>query len=190
MKKHFVGWVILFFVLLSIIPVFILLEWVIAAKFVGIITVIALSVALWSWRIQLSRKAIPFKRVVINLNDQYWLKDHCSFYRDLSSKEKRIFEDRMGLFLAGVKMYSDNSRQLLKQECFCVAGSYIICNWQSTFNRTFGISKVIFSDNNDGICEIIKSSEENILFIDSVMALKQLDNKTDNTLLSQVWLSM
>ena len=191
MNKRFIGWVVFFFLLLSCVPIFVEMKWFMAAKSMGIITVVSLSIALWVWRIQSARQAVGNKRVSINLNDQYWLNKHCSFYKKLPAKDKSVFEDRIGLFLADVTMYTENEHQLAKDECFSVAMSYVISSWVDNFSRSYGISKVCFSDNNDGQCEIKKIADEYILCIDISLARAQTSYDDYNSSpLGQVWSSI
>jgi len=101
MKKFFV-WVLFFFVLLVSIPLLMFSGYFLIAKLIGVMTVVLLSLALRLWMYKTKKEYNPIERVKINLNDRFWLSKHITFYNQLSSTDKIIFEDRVGIFLSRV----------------------------------------------------------------------------------------
>ena len=86
MKGRFTGWVILFFVILALVPVFIINSAVTIAKILGIILVVAIVAALWKWRIQTRERSPRNERIKLNTNDKFWLEKNIPFYQKLSKR--------------------------------------------------------------------------------------------------------
>lgn len=131
MKKGsaFLPWLILFFLLLGSIPVILSYKGVAFAKSLGIVVVIAIIAALWYWRIMTRKKSPRNERVKLTANDRFWLNDHIPFYRNLNSADKKIFEDRIGIFLADITISEIGEEVPEKSTCFYVAASAVIAYW-------------------------------------------------------------
>jgi hypothetical protein len=112
MNKFF-GWLIVFFLLLFTIPVFLMMGWIVPAKILGVITVLLLSFSVRLWLYRTKKEYDPKERIRMNLNDRFWMKKEFPFYNSMNSSDKKIFEDRVGVFLSKVPVcYS--SGELLK----------------------------------------------------------------------------
>lgn len=109
-KYRFLFWIVLFSILLSIIPILFLSGYSLTGKFLGIILIVSLSIALWIWRMQTLKQMAYHQRVRLNTNDCFWLKENIPFYRRLNSKDKSVFEDRLGLILANVEITDQNGK--------------------------------------------------------------------------------
>jgi hypothetical protein len=109
-KYRFFFWIVLFSLLLSIIPILFLSGYSLTGKILGIILIVSLSIALWIWRIQTLKQMAYHQRIRLNTNDCFWLKENIPFYRRLNSKDKSVFEDRLGLILANVEIMDQNGK--------------------------------------------------------------------------------
>ena len=153
-KARFSAWLIIFFILLITVPILLKSDFKILAKVIGLIVILTLSVALWVWRTQTIRNIKRKARVSLNLNDQYWLNEHILFYRNLSKNAKVIFEDRIGLFLAEIKITEVGKVIPEKSTCLYVASSAVISFWGLPYWNYGDLSEVIvyptdFSQSND-----------------------------------------
>lgn len=128
-KSRFSAWLIVFFILLITIPALLGSEMKSTAKLFGVIVMMLLSAALWIWRTQTIRKVKRKARIPINLNDKYWLRERIPFYRFLNPGDKRVFEDRIALFLAEVVITEVGKKVPEKSTCFFVACSAVIAFW-------------------------------------------------------------
>lgn len=127
--KRFFPWIILFIVSLGFIPA--LMSWGVTslAKALGIFTIVAVAIALNVWRIQTIKRNARANRIRLNLNDRFWLKEHIHFYNTLSKAERRVFEDRVGLFLTQVVVTEIGKEEVDKSTCLYVAASAIMAYW-------------------------------------------------------------
>jgi MtfA peptidase len=126
---RFTGWIFLFFMLLFAIVVLIDAKAVTIAKTLGFFLVVAIVGALWYWRIDSRRRSDRNERIRINTNDKFWLERNIPFYAKLVNKDKRIFEDRIGIFLADVQITEVDKEVAEKETCFYVAASAVIAFW-------------------------------------------------------------
>lgn len=129
--KRFFWWILLFLLLLVSIPFFASIGQLTLAKIIGIVTVITLSVALWVWKRQSASKHGVKNRISINLNDRFWLNQHCPFYTSLSKKDKVAFTDRIGLFLGNHSLFHHPDLVLVKEDYIAIASSWVISTWLS-----------------------------------------------------------
>lgn len=128
-KSRFMAWLIIFFVLLMFIPVLIMVNLAFLAKCFGFIVIILVSIALFRWRTQVSRQIRKSSRIKMTLNERFWLDRNIYFYHLLSKADKIIFEDRIGLFLAEIKITQVEKDIPEKDVCLYVASSAIIAYW-------------------------------------------------------------
>jgi MtfA peptidase len=191
MIKRFGPWIILFVLLLGSIPLFIIQEQIGIAKFVGFITVVGVSIALWIWRKQSQKLSSKKPRVILNLNDRFWLEHNIPFYKKLNKAEKKIFEDRVGLFLSEIIVTELDKEVPEKETCFYVASSAVIAYWGLPYWNYGELAEVLVYPQNyhpDG--EIHQSGTHqgqvhhgglmDTTMILSLRALKQgFDNHTD-----------
>ncbi len=128
-RFRFVLWILLFSILLSVIPLLFLSGFASLGKIFGIILIVSLSVALWIWRKQTIKYIAYEQRVRMNTNDRFWLKTHVPFYRNLNSKDKSVFEDRLGLLLANVDMINQNGNIPERSEAISLSALATIFLW-------------------------------------------------------------
>lgn len=128
-KSRFMAWLIIFLVLLMFIPILIMSNFAFLAKIFGFSVIILISIALFRWRTQSVRKIRKASRIRMTLNDRFWLDRHIDFYHILSKSDKIIFEDRIGLFLAEIKITQIDKEIPEKDVCLYVASSAIIAFW-------------------------------------------------------------
>ena len=156
-KARFSFWLIIFFILLLSVPILLKSDFKLLAKVIGVFVVLILSIALWTWRKQTIRNVTRKGRVSLNLNDKYWLNENILFYRNLSKKAKIIFEDRIGLFLAEIKITEVGKEITEKSTYLYVASSAIITFWGLPYWNYGELSEVLvypsdvaaFNGNND-----------------------------------------
>lgn len=148
MKKSLGSWVVLFFVLLAAIPLLIISDSNAIAKTLGIILVVAIIIALWYWRIQTRVKSPRNQRIKMNTNDIFWLKDHIPFYKKLPKKDQKIFEDRIGIFLADIKITEIGKELPEKETCLYVASSAVIAYWGLPYWNYGALSEVLVYPSN------------------------------------------
>lgn len=122
-------WIILFLVLLGSIPILLDNNGVGAAKIVGFTVIVAIVIALWYWRYEVRKKSPRKERIKLNTNDVYWLEKNISFYEKLPKKDRKIFLDRLGIFLADIQITEIGKEVAEKETCFYVASSAIIAYW-------------------------------------------------------------
>ncbi len=147
-KARFTAWLLIFFVLLFAVPPLMASEMKQTAKVLGIIVILAISAALWIWRIQTVRRMQRKARVALNLNDRFWLNQHISFYKRLSARDKIIFEDRIGLFLAEIIITEVGKVAPQKSTCLYVASSAVITFWGLPYWNYGELSEVlVYPDN-------------------------------------------
>jgi Mlc titration factor MtfA (ptsG expression regulator) len=123
-------------------------EMKVTAKVFGIVVIVAISTALWIWRIQTVKRMQRKARVMLNLNDRFWLNQHISFYRKLSARDKIIFEDRVGLFLAEITITEVGKSAPQKSTSLYVASSAVIAFWGLPYWNYGQLSEVlVYPDN-------------------------------------------
>ena len=156
-KARFTMWILIFCTLLITVPILLSSNYRTTAKVIGIVTVIALSYALWLWKTQTIRKINRKSRIRINLNDRFWLNEQIPFYRNLSKKDKIIFEDRIGLFLAEIVISEVDKNVPDKSTCLYVASSAVITFWGLPYWNYGELTEVlIYPENFNQQNEIIK----------------------------------
>lgn len=147
-KSRFIAWLSVFFILLITIPILLKADLKFLAKVVGVIVIVTLSVALWLWRMRTFRSISRKARIQFTLNDRYWLTNNISFYKELNASDKKIFEDRLGLFLAEIKITEIGKEIPDKATCFYVGSSAIITFWGLPYWNYGELSEVlVYPDN-------------------------------------------
>jgi hypothetical protein len=108
------------------IPVMLLLGWVVPAKIIGVVTVVLLSISVRYWLYNTKKEFDPKERIRINLNDRYWMQRELPFYNALDKNNKRMFEDRMGVFLARVPVCLSSGELLMdRQKALKIAATLV-----------------------------------------------------------------
>ncbi len=114
-SDYFFGWITALFVLIFSVPLFIYSDLIILAKLSGVLSILVLLVALSFWK-QVSRKRNKIKdRVVLTVNEVYWIDKHIFWFKLLSREEQKIIKNRIGIFLSYTKIVDgdeDKSRLL------------------------------------------------------------------------------
>lgn len=158
--KRFLPWVLFFMVLLISIPVMANSGYATMAKFLGFLTVLAITGALSIWRNQTRKIAEKKPRVKLNLNDRFWLKEHIPFYAKLGKKDKIVFEDRIGIFLSEIQISEIGSEVPEKETCFYVAASAIIAYWGLPYWNYGDLAEVlVYPQNYSEEMEFAKSGQ-------------------------------
>lgn len=112
---YFIYWLTVIFTLLFLVPIFLFLNQIVLAKLFGFSSLIIVSMALLFWK-SVSRKRNQVKnRIVLNANDRFWLQKNISFYNKLTSEDRQVIENRIGLFLVQTEVTSkiDDKYQLI-----------------------------------------------------------------------------
>ena len=112
---YFFGWITILFVLIFSVPLLIYSDLIILAKLSGVLSILVLLVALSFWK-QVSRKRNKIKdRVVLTVNELYWIDKHIFWFKLLSREEQTIIKNRIGIFLAYTKIavQDDDKNRLL-----------------------------------------------------------------------------
>ncbi|PKR81636.1 peptidase [Brumimicrobium salinarum] len=128
-NKMFLPWILLFLVLLGSIPLILYYKGFTSAKIIGILVVISTSVALWVWRINTRKTSPRNSKVQLTTNDKHWLTQHIPFYKRLKKNDQTIFTDRVGIFLADVRITEVGKEQADKETQLYVASSAVIAFW-------------------------------------------------------------
>lgn len=140
---RFTGWVFLFFLLLLAITILADTKAISVAKILGVVLVVSIVGALWYWRIDTRRRAERNERIRLNTNDKFWLERYIPFYAQLSAKDKKIFDDRVGIFLADVLVTEIDKEVAEKETCLYVACSAVIAFWGLPYYNYGGIREVL-----------------------------------------------
>ena len=130
---HFKIWVPLLFILLALVPLFIISGFVLLAKISGIFCLFSLLIALWYWKVvakNLNNKILP---VSISLNDTYFLEKNLLCYKSLKSSDKKTFNSRMGLFLAEIKSQNSSNSSITKEDWLSLASIVVILFWDKDY---------------------------------------------------------
>lgn len=122
-------WTLLFLLLLGSIPIILYNRGVDTARIIGFAVLISIVIALWYWRFEVRKKSPRNERVKLNTNDKFWIERHISFYDKLSKKDKKIFIDRVGIFLADIQITEVDKEVAEKETCLYVASSAVIAYW-------------------------------------------------------------
>lgn len=97
---RFAPWLIFFFSALIAIPVFTLLDLVLIAKCIGILTSVILAVLIRFWLHRLRLRNKPVQRIVLNQNDQFEILRMMPSFGTFTASEKKDLLHRVGMRLA------------------------------------------------------------------------------------------
>jgi Mlc titration factor MtfA (ptsG expression regulator) len=146
--RRFLGWIILFLVALGLIPILFNTELSLFAKIAGFIVLLSIIVALRVWGYQTKAKSPRQERVHFNKNDVFWIEKHIPFFRFLNKRDKKIFLDRMGLFIANIKITEVDKETAENETKFYVAASAVIAYWGLPFWNYGALSEVLVYPSN------------------------------------------
>lgn len=113
---------------------------------------------LW-WFIQYREqlKQARIQRYKINANDRFWLEKNIPFYAALNKKQKKVFEDRIGLFLSEIKVTQVDVKEDVKEVGFYVASAAVITFWGLPYWNYGDLSEVlVYSENFNNSFEVSK----------------------------------
>jgi MtfA peptidase len=147
-KAKFYAWILVLFVLLLFIPVLLKAGNGAGAKWTGLIFVCTACVYLWRLRTRSVRRILKAARIRMTKNEQFWLNKKIAFYRELTASDKIVFEDRIGLFLAEIKIKEIGKPMPDKEVCLLVASSAIIAYWGLPYWNYGELSEVLVYPNN------------------------------------------
>ncbi|SFT36003.1 hypothetical protein SAMN05216474_0096 [Lishizhenia tianjinensis] len=97
---------------------------------------------------QKEKSKARIRRYEINTNDRYWLNEHIPFYKNLKAEQKKVFEHRIGLFLAEIRVTEIGKEHAEKSTAFYVASAAIIAFWGLPYWNYGELSEVlVYPDN-------------------------------------------
>lgn len=145
-EYRFPFWIAVFSFLLISIPFSVMvLENLPLAKVLGAMLVILLLVALRFWFSVARNRNNIVPRVVLNKNDLFDLNKDFSSFKSISSEDKDIILNRIGILLSRVKFVNGNNQLLERREAIQTAYIYVCENWTDDFvvnaNWIFSLSK-------------------------------------------------
>ena len=132
---HFKFWVPVIFILLGLVPFFIIVKLFFLAKTSGFLCLICLLIALWYWKVVAKNRNKKASPVSINLNDDFFLEKTFLFYRFISPSEKKKFKTRLGLFLAEI---SSPNNSLNKNDWLRLAALFVVLLWNKEYRSFSG----------------------------------------------------
>ncbi|HLV43149.1 MAG TPA: M90 family metallopeptidase [Brumimicrobium sp.] len=147
-NKPFLPWIILFFTLLGSIPIILHNKGYTSARIIGVLVVVSVVAALWYWRVNTRKKSPRKERIVLSVNDKYWMNEYISFYKRLKKSDKIIFEDRVGIFLAEVKITEVGEEKPSKEAALYVAASAVIAYWGLPYYNYSDLREVLVYPSN------------------------------------------
>lgn len=136
-------WIPVFIVMLSCIPLFTILGQKNLAKVVGIATVVLTAFAIRRWLYFANRLKGKPSKINLNINDRYWLNEHVHFYKKLSKSDKKIFEDRISLFVTDIIITEVGKEVPDRDTCLYVASSAVITFWGLPYWNYGRLSEVL-----------------------------------------------
>lgn len=149
-KGRFGAWIVIILILLVSISLLISFHFSFIAKLFGLMLIVASSLALFVWIRKLTESKVIKNRVPLNRNDIFWLNANIPFYRKLSLSEKKIFENRISLFVAEIIITDVEKEVPEKSDCLYVASAAIIVYWGLPYWNYGELKEVlIYPDNFD-----------------------------------------
>jgi Mlc titration factor MtfA (ptsG expression regulator) len=143
-KINFTRWLILFAVLLAAVPAMIFLEQRSVAKGIGVVTLLVTVFAIRRWMYVIRKRS----KVSLNLNDRYWMNENIPFYSELSKGDKKVFEDRVALFISEIIVTEIGKEVPERETCLYVAASGVVAFWGLPFWNYGRLTEVLVYPNN------------------------------------------
>jgi hypothetical protein len=138
----------LFIILLASIPILTMLEQKNLAKIIGISTVLLTAFAIRRWLYFANKLKGKPSKISLNINDRYWLIENIDFYKKLSKSDKKIFEDRIALFVTDIIITEIGKEVPSRDTCLYVASSAVITFWGLPYWNYGRLSEVLVYPNN------------------------------------------
>jgi len=153
-KFNFKYWIITFIILLSSIPILTMNEQQTYAKVVGVSTVVLTTFAIRRWLYFANKAKGKPNKINLNINDRYWLIENIKFYKNLSKIDRRVFEDRISLFVTDIIITEIGKEIPSRDTCLYVASSAVITFWGLPYWNYGRLSEVLvypdnFTDENE-----------------------------------------
>jgi hypothetical protein len=146
--KRFAGWIALFVVVLSLIPILIVIHYILLAKIIGVVLIVSVAIALMYWRMQTKKRNTKASRVAITINEKFWLLNNVPFYVRLNKEDKSTFRDRIALFLSEVQIAVLDNNDPDKIDLLPLAVNAIQTTWEFSRIDFSNFGKVLmYSDN-------------------------------------------
>lgn len=146
--RKFIPWIILFFVLLSAVPLLLIYQHIVFAKVVGVVLILLVTIALRIWLRNALKKKLSQDTVKFNFNHRYYLNEVSPIYKNMSGTEKKVLEKRMGKLLADLQ-FDDTTRQELDIEEML---SYALFQILTVYNDPYKSQKgrmIVFDQTNE-----------------------------------------
>ncbi|HZH85876.1 MAG TPA: M90 family metallopeptidase [Brumimicrobium sp.] len=147
-NKPFLPWILLFFAFLVSIPIILHYKGFTSARIIGVLVVLSVITALWYWRINTRKKSPRNQRIILSVNDKHWMNERIYFYKRLNKSDKIIFEDRVGIFLADVRITEIGKEQPEKATALYVAASAVIAFWGLPYYNYGNLREVLVYPSN------------------------------------------
>ena len=189
-EYSFIPALILIFTLLLLIPILIKIKLLFIAKFIGFFLVLFVPIILNFWLKRSSKKKKILNRIKISVNEKFWLDKHVLFYRQLSKVEQKVFEDRIALFIANIKISNGNDDILEKEEYLIIASSAIIAFWKSDSWSSSDLNEIlVINQNSDSLETNINSNLKHGDFFNNTLVtnLSILKNEINQKIESPIW---
>ena len=133
-QYRFSFWIAVFSFLLIAIPISVIyVESMSLAKFFGILLVLLLIIALKIWFSVAKNRNDIIPRVVLNKNDLFDLNKDFKDFLTLSSSDRDILVNRIGLLLSKVKFVDASNSLLDRRDAIRVAYTYVCLNTKTEF---------------------------------------------------------
>lgn len=150
---NFTVWICVFIILLASIPLLTMNGQKNLAKVIGIATVVLTFFAIRRWLYKVNKLKGKPSKIDLNTNDRYWLNQHVRFYSLLSKTDKKIFEDRISLFVTDIIITEVGKEVPEREVCLYVASSAVIAFWGLPYWNYGRLSEVLvypenFNDDN------------------------------------------
>ena len=142
------------------------------------------------WLKRSSKKKKILNRIKISVNEKFWLDKHVLFYRQLSKVEQKVFEDRIALFIANIKISNVNDDILEKEEYLIIASSAIIAFWKSDSWSSSDLNEIlVINQNSDSLETNINSNLKHGDFFNNTLVtnLSILKNEINQKIESPIW---
>lgn len=111
----------------------------------------------WFMQERKEQKHARIQRYKINANDRFWLEKNIPFYAALSKAQRKVFEDRVGLFLSEIKVTQIDAKENVKEVGFYVASAAIITYWGLPYWNYGDLSEVlVYPENFNSSFEVSK----------------------------------
>jgi hypothetical protein len=189
---RFLKWIVLFVLLLATIPVLINMNYVGFAKFLGIILIFSITIALMIWRNQTATMNNKSSRIAITINEKHWLRDNVQFYRALQNNDKQVFEDRIALFLSEVQVAELGVNDPDKDLFLMLASSVSMSTWGLPYYNFENFNRILlYHSSNQDASELnhLENLEDNVLTIQvERLILATKGDATETNRMEKFWI--